>query len=112
MDNYYTSLSLFVDMKLKGLGACGTTHVDRKRIPLEWKPKAKGKGQTGEKKKRIEERRSKNREPKEWRTWLAMKDKWLITILSGVHNSSMVKKNSQNMVVIYRKRKCREATNG
>ena len=37
MDNYYTSPSLFVDMKLKGLGVCGTALVDRKGMPLEWK---------------------------------------------------------------------------
>ena len=48
MDNYYTSPSLFVDMKLKGLGVCGTALVDRKGMPLEWKSKAKGKGQTGQ----------------------------------------------------------------
>ena len=46
MDNYYTSPSLFVDMKLKVLGVCGTACVDRKGMPLEWKSKAKGKGQT------------------------------------------------------------------
>ena len=48
MDNYYTSPSLFVDMKLKGLGVCGTACVDRKVMPLEWKSKAKDKGQTGQ----------------------------------------------------------------
>ena len=35
-------------MKLKGLGACGTAHVDKKGMPLKWKSKAKGKGQTGQ----------------------------------------------------------------
>ena len=45
MDNYYTSPSLFVDMKLK---VCGTACVDRKGIHLELKSKAKGKGQTGQ----------------------------------------------------------------
>ena len=48
MDNYYTSPSLFVDMKLKGLGVCGTALVDRKGMSLEWKSKAKCKGQTGQ----------------------------------------------------------------
>ena len=33
-------------MKLKVLGMCGTACVDRKGMPLEWKSKAKGKGQT------------------------------------------------------------------
>ena len=37
MDKYYTSPSLFVDMKLKGLGVSGTVRVDRKGMPLEWK---------------------------------------------------------------------------
>ena len=44
MDNYYTRPSLFVNMKLKGLGVCGTALVDRKGMPLEWKSKAIGKG--------------------------------------------------------------------
>ena len=48
MDNYYTSPSLFVDMKLIGLGVCSTACLDRKGMPLEWKSKAKGKGQTGQ----------------------------------------------------------------
>ena len=48
MDNYYTSPSLFVDMKLKRLGVCGTVLVDGKSIPLEWKSNTKGKGQTGQ----------------------------------------------------------------
>ena len=48
MNNYYTSPSLFVDMKLKGLGVCGTACVDRKGMPLEWKSKAKCKGETGQ----------------------------------------------------------------
>ena len=48
MDNYYTSLSLFVEMKLKGLGVCGTAFVDRKGMSLEWKSKAKCKGETGQ----------------------------------------------------------------
>ena len=30
MDKYYSSPSLLVDMKLKGLGVCGTVPVDRK----------------------------------------------------------------------------------
>ena len=46
MDNYYTSPSLFVDMKLKVLGVCGTALVDRIGMPLELKSKATGKGQT------------------------------------------------------------------
>ena len=48
MDNYYTSPSVFVDMKLKVLGVGGTACVDRKGMPLERKSKAKGKGQTGQ----------------------------------------------------------------
>ena len=48
MDNYYTSPSLFAEMKLKGLGVCGTALVYRKGMRLEWISKAKGKGQTGQ----------------------------------------------------------------
>ena len=48
MDNYYTSLSLFVEMKLKGLGVCGTAFVDKKGMSLEWKSKTKCKGETGQ----------------------------------------------------------------
>ena len=92
MDNYYISLLLFVDMKLKGLGACGTTHVDRKRIPLEWKSKAKGKGQTGEKRKGLKKGEVRTKNLENGVLGLQWKDKWLITILSRVHDSSMVKK--------------------
>ena len=73
MDNYYTSPSLFVDMKLKGLRVCGTPRVDRKGMPLEQKSKAKGKGQTREIRKGLKKGiDSKNRKLIEWRTCLAM----------------------------------------
>ena len=72
MDNYYTSPSLFVDMKLKGLGVCGTDCVDRKGMLLEWKSKAKGKGQTGQIRKGLKKGIVRTENLREWRTCLAM----------------------------------------
>ena len=43
MDNYYTSPSLFVDMKLKGLGVCSTALVDRKGMNGNQKQNVKDK---------------------------------------------------------------------
>ena len=72
MDNYYTTPSLFVNMKLKVLGVCGTVLVDRKCMRLGWKSKAKGKGQTGQVRKGLNKRKNENRKIIEWRTCLAM----------------------------------------
>ena len=33
MDNFYSSVNLFLDLKLKNIGACGTVRVDRKGLP-------------------------------------------------------------------------------
>ena len=41
MDSYYTNPSLFVDMKLKGLGACGTARVNKKRYASRMEIKSK-----------------------------------------------------------------------
>ena len=90
MDNYYTSLSLFIDMKQKGFGACGTARVDRKGMPLEWK--GKGKGQTGDKRKGLKKGEVRTENLENGVLTLQWKDKRLITMLSTVHDSSMVTK--------------------
>ena len=90
MDNYYTRPSLFVDMKMKGLGVCGTALVDRKDMPLEWKSKAKGKGQTGQIRKGLKKGIVRTENLENGILALQWKDKRLITIVSTVHDSSMV----------------------
>ena len=90
MDNYYTRPSLFVDMKMKVLGVCGTARVDRKGIPLEWKSKAKCKAQTGQIRKGLKKGMVRTENLENGVLALQWKDKRLITILSTVHDSSMV----------------------
>ena len=92
MDNYYTSPSLFVDMKLKGLGVCGTACVDRKVMPLEWKSKAKDKGQTGQIRKGLKKGNIRTENLQNGVLALQWKDKRLITILNTVHDRSIVTK--------------------
>ena len=36
MDNFYSSPSLYKDLKDKGIGACGTVRLNRKGMPKEW----------------------------------------------------------------------------
>lgn len=44
MDNFYSSVNLFNDLKLNGLGACGTVRANRKNLPIEMKTLKKKKG--------------------------------------------------------------------
>ena len=87
MDNYDTSPSLFVDMKLKGLGACRIALVDSIGMPLEWKSKAKCKGQTGQIRKGLKKGKIRTENVEKCVLALQWKDKQLITILSTVHDS-------------------------
>ena len=40
-DNYYSSPTLFADLRKNGFGACGTLHLNRKGVPNPMKSKAK-----------------------------------------------------------------------
>ena len=106
MNNYYIRPSLFVDMKLNVLGVCSTACVDRKGMPLEWKSKAKCKGQTGQIRKELKKGIVRTKNLENGILALQWKYKRLITIVSTVHDSSMVMKTHRM------KKKCREATNG
>ena len=61
-------------------------------MPLEWKSKAKGKGQTGQIRKGLKKEKIRTENLENDVVALQWKDKWLITILSTVHDSSIVTK--------------------
>lgn len=44
MDNFYSSVNLFLELKNRGFGACGTVRANRKNLPLEIKYLKKKKG--------------------------------------------------------------------
>ena len=73
MDNYYTSLALFQDLRRLGFGACGTVRVNRRGVPQSMKSKLQ-KGEI------ISENALK---------WM---DKRPVTMLTTVHDDSVVTK--------------------
>ena len=44
MDNFYSSVNLFLELKNRGFGACGTVCTNRKKLPHEMKYLKKKKG--------------------------------------------------------------------
>ena len=87
MDNYYTSPSLFLELTNNGIGACGTARTDRKGMPTLWKQK-QGKHSNSLQKSEIRTEFLKNGKL----LALQWEDKRLITMLSSIHDSSMVTK--------------------
>ncbi len=83
-DNYYTRPTLFSSLRALGFGACGTARGDRKRMP---KTLAAVKLQKGEV---ITCDVEKGMLALKWR------DKRQVTMLSTIHDDSMVQKHRQS----------------
>jgi hypothetical protein len=88
MDNYYSSPLLYSEMKSLGYGACGTVRVDRKGMPSEWKGKQSTKGmQKGEVRHMM---LNSGVQALQW------KDKRVVTMLSTIHDTSMIQKTRRS----------------
>ena len=88
MDNYYSSPSLYIELKRKGIGTCGTVRLDRREMPKEWKGNGKGSVKGRMKKGDAETKILNSNEL----TALLWKDKRVVSMLSTIHGVDMTSK--------------------
>ena len=86
MDNYYSSPSLFAEMKENGIGARGTVRLNRKKMPNEG-----GKRRNTMKKGEVRWKKLEN-----GILALQWKDKRVVSMISTIHNSDMTTKSRRS----------------
>ena len=87
MDNYYSSLSLYIELKRKGIGACGTV---RKGMPKKWKGNGKDSVKGRMKKGDVETTILNSNKV----TALLWKDKRVVSMLSIIHGVDMTSRDA------------------
>ena len=94
MDNFYSSPSLYKDLKDKGIGACGIVRLNRKGMPNEWTCK-NSKVDTlkiGDVRKNVLGKKYKL-------TALQWRDKRVITMISTIHDGDeMISKRRRTRI--------------
>ena len=90
-DNYYSSPTLFADLRKNGFGACGTLRLNRKGVPNRIKSKAKlTRGQV----------KSVVRNCTLFVNWM---DKRVVSLISTIHSTSrMVPVLRRSVIVVVR----------
>ena len=83
-DNYYSSPNLFSALRHLGFGACGTVRVDRQRMPQVIADTKLKKGEVI------------SCEVEKGMVALKWKDKRQVTVLSTIHDNSMVAKRRRS----------------